>query len=210
MQDELVLVADGDTGFRAAVTAMLRRAGLVALSATTGDEVVEQARAQRPSVVVIDVGLREPSGFETCRILRSLYGETLPILFVSAERTEPYDRVAGLMVGGDDYITKPADLDELLARIVRASRRAHADRLEGGAPLAIPSVGTPSLTRRELEILGMVAHGQSPHEIASRLVISPKTVASHVQRVLGKLGVHSRTQAVARAYELGLVERRGR
>src|SRR5689334_4985998 len=204
MQDELVLVADGDTGFRAAVTAMLRRAGLVALSATTGDEVVEQARAQRPSVVVIDVGLREPSGFETCRILRSLYGETLPILFVSAERTEPYDRVAGLMVGGDDYITKPADLDELLARIVRASRRAHADRLEGGAPLAIPSVGTPSLTRRELEILGMVAHGQSPHEIASRLVISPKTVASHVQRVLGKLGVHSRTQAVARAYELGL------
>jgi DNA-binding NarL/FixJ family response regulator len=115
------------------------------------------------------------------------------------------------MIGGDDYITKPADLDELLARIMRASRRARGDRVGGGTSFAShPDVGTPSLTRRELEILGMVAHGQSPHEIASHLVISPKTVASHVQRVLGKLGVHSRTQAVARAHELGLVERRVR
>ena len=198
-----VLLADRDHSFRSAISALLRRAGVDAVTAATGDEAVEAARARQPAVVVLDVELRDRSGYETCRALREMYGETLPILFVSAERTTPYDRVAGLLLGGDDYVAKPADPDELLARIVRAQRRATAT---GDAPAeSVSSAISPPLTARELEILRMVAAGRAPRDIARQLVISPKTVASHLQRTLSKLSVHSRAQAVARAYELGLV-----
>jgi DNA-binding NarL/FixJ family response regulator len=200
-----VLVADSDCTFRAAVAALLQRVGIACVAAASGDEAVDAARSQRPSVVVLEVELRDRSGYETCRVLRELYGETLPILFVSSKRTKPHDRVAGLLLGADDYLTKPADPDELLARILRAQRRSKrecgdsADRASHAAP-------AQRLTVRELQILRMVATGRSPNEVADELVISPKTVASHLQRILSKLSVHSRTQAVARAYELGLVQ----
>jgi DNA-binding NarL/FixJ family response regulator len=198
-----VLVADGDRTFRSAVAALLNRAGVAAVTASTGEEAVEAAREQRPAVVVLDVELRDRSGYETCRALREMYGEMLPILFVSAERTTTYDLVAGLLIGGDDYVSKPADLDELLARIVRAHRRAVAGEHRTGDN-GRSEIGPP-LTARELEILRLVATGRSPRQVAAELVISPKTVASHLQRILTKLSVHSRAQAVARAYELGLV-----
>jgi two-component system nitrate/nitrite response regulator NarL len=201
MDERPVLVADGDRIFRSAISALLKRAGVAAITASTGDEAVDAARDRRPAVVVLDVGLRDRSGYETCRALREMYGEMLPILFVSAERTTPYDLVAGLLIGGDDYVAKPADLDELLARIVRAQRR--------GGDVSADSAATgeinPPLTARELEILRMVAAGRAPRDIATQLVISPKTVSSHLQRVLSKLSVHSRAQAISRAYELGLV-----
>jgi DNA-binding NarL/FixJ family response regulator len=202
MDGRPVLVADGDRAFRSAITALLKRAGVAAMTASTGDEAVDAARDRRPAVVVLDVELRDRSGYETCRALREMYGEMLPILFVSAERTTPYDLVAGLLIGGDDYVSKPADLDELLARIVRAHRRAVAGDTHSGEP---GNGQSPPLTPRELEILRMVAAGRSPREVAAELVISPKTVASHLQRIITKLSVHSRAQAVARAYELGVV-----
>lgn len=199
-----VLVADADRRFRSAIAGLLKRAGVEAVTASTGEEAVEAARASHPAVVVLDVELRDRSGYETCRELRELYGESLPILFVSAERTTPYDLVAGLLIGGDDYVSKPADLDELLARIVRAHRRAVAAD-DASIDSTRPAEISPPLTARELEILRMVATGSSQRDIATQLVISPKTVASHLQRTLSKLSVHSRAQAVARAYELGLV-----
>jgi DNA-binding NarL/FixJ family response regulator len=181
----------------------LKRAGVAAVTASTGDEALDAARERQPAVVVLDVELRDRSGYETCRALREMYGEALPILFVSAERTTSYDLVAGLLIGGDDYVSKPADLDELLARIVRAHRRAISSGNHRDAAAA--SENGASLTARELEILRLVAAGRSPRQVAAELVISPKTVASHLQRILTKLSVHSRAQAVARAYELGFV-----
>ena len=206
-----VLVADGDAAFRAAVTALAARAGLAVHHASTGDEALGLADIHRPAVVVLDVGLRGPSGFETCRELRESFGESLPILFVSAERTEPADRAAGLMLGADDYLVKPVDPDELLARIRRAAVRSSAGlrpatvgtRADGnGAGGAASAAG---LTPREIEVLRLISQGRTPQEVSEQLVISPKTVSSHLQRILSKLGVHSRLQAVARAYELGLV-----
>ena len=199
-----VLVADDDSSFCSTVSDLLKRAGVAAVTASTGDEAVKLARAQHPAVVVLDVELRNRSGYETCRALRELYGETLPILFVSSKRTRSYDRVAGLLLGADDYLSKPADLDELLARILRAQRRFAAVSSAATVPVA-PAERAPPLTARELQILRLVASGRPPAEIAAQLVISPKTVSSHLQRILSKLAVHSRTQAVARAYELGLV-----
>jgi DNA-binding NarL/FixJ family response regulator len=208
-----VLVADRDKAFRAGVAELVAHAGLTARTAATGADALVAARAGRPSVVVLDVGLREMSGYETCRELRETFGETLPILFVSAERTEPSDRVAGLLLGADDYLAKPIDPDELLARIRRAATRsmAHARDTTANGSVQLAERGgvrpesVAGLTARETEVLRLMAVGQTSREISEQLVISPKTVSSHLQRILSKLAVHSRLQAVVVAYELGLV-----
>jgi DNA-binding NarL/FixJ family response regulator len=195
------------------VAQLVTNAGMSARTAATGLEALASARTERPAVVVLDVGLRNMPGYETCRALRETFGESLPILFVSSERTESSDRVAGLLLGADDYLAKPVDPDELLARIVRSATRstAPAHAVNGnGSPGSIDANGVrhdaaASLTARELEVLRLMARGQSPREIAERLVISPKTVSSHLQRILSKLAVHSRAQAVVLAYQLGLV-----
>jgi DNA-binding NarL/FixJ family response regulator len=108
------------------------------------------------------------------------------------------DRVAGLLLGADDYLGKPFVEDELLARMRALLRRSGSRRVPTDAP---PS----PLTRREVEILRMLAAGLAQRDIAQSLVISPNTVATHIQRILTKLGVHSRAQAVAEAYRLGLL-----
>jgi DNA-binding NarL/FixJ family response regulator len=121
----------------------------------------------------------------------------------SADRTDPHDLVAGLLVGGDDYVVKSRDPAELLARV-----RRHFARAGVGRARSIPartSSDSFGLTRRELEVLRRLAAGLAPPEIARELVISPKTVASHLQRVLVKMRVHSRIQAIALAHEHGLI-----
>ena len=213
MEHAAVLVADRDKAFRTGVAELVAHAGLTARTVATGAEAVSSARADRPSVIVLDVGLRDMSGYQTCRELRDMFGETLPILFVSSERTQPSDRVAGLLLGADDYLAKPIDPDELLARIRRSATRSTALAQQANANGAVhpaarggvrPHSGA-GLTARETEVLRLMALGQTPREISERLVISPKTVSSHLQRVLTKLAVHSRLQAVVLAYELGIV-----
>jgi DNA-binding NarL/FixJ family response regulator len=143
--------------------------------------------------VVLDVRLPGISGWEVCRELRSRFGDSVAVLFVSGERVESMDRVAGFLLGGDDYLVKPFALSELLARLDRAVRRAPADG------------GSSPLTRRELDVLRLLAEGRRQPEIARELVISQKTVGTHIEHILGKLGVHSRAQAVALAYRNRLI-----
>ncbi len=196
-----ILVVDDDADFRAYVVVLLSRAGFPAtLDSATGEEALAAARAERPALVLLDVFLPDINGFEVCRTLRDEFGDDLPIIFISGERVEPADRAVGLLVGGDDYLVKPVDRDEFLARVRRAlvrSRREPAGRSTTSR--------SPDLTKRELEVLEQLAHGQTQAQIAAGLVISPKTVASHLQRILAKLGVHSRAQAVAVAYQSGAI-----
>jgi DNA-binding NarL/FixJ family response regulator len=196
-----ILIVDGDANYCAAVAEALVRAGYETHCASTGEEAVEFARKRRPAAVILEVVLPGAAGYEICRELRDEYGEGLPIVFATGERTEPADRVVGLLIGGDDYILKPFDLDELIARLRRLIARSTA-RDEGA-----PSAGAMSeLTNRESEVLRLLAQGLTQRAIARQLDISPATVGTHIQRVLTKLDVHSRTQAVALAYREGLVE----
>ena len=195
-----ILVVDHDAACRAALSKLLERAGFNSEQARSGTDAVDSARASRPQLVLLAVLLPDGSGFEVCRQLRDIYGEELPIIFLSGERTQPFDRAAGLLLGADDYVVKPFDPDELMARIRRCLNRVGATKQE-----ATLDKGKLPLTRREVEVLGLLAHGSDPETIAARLVISPKTVASHLQRVMAKLGVHSRVHAVARAYQMGLI-----
>jgi DNA-binding NarL/FixJ family response regulator len=180
---------------------------LETVEATTGPETLEAAARLHPSLVVLDVGLPEVSGYEVCRELRDDYGSELGIIFVSRERTTPADRVAGLLVGADDYIVKPFDDDELLAR-ARVVLRHVEPRSGPPEEPAAEAVGG-SLTLREHEILRHLARGQNQAQIAAGLFISPKTVGGHIQKILTKLDVHSRAHAVALAHKHGLAEVEG-
>ncbi len=185
-----VLIVDADEADRAELAQLCETVGYAVMQVATGEEALDAAREQMPSAVVLEVPLAGAfSGYEVCRALRRSFGDELPIIFLSGSRTESYDRVAGLLVGADDYLVKPYAADELLARLRRLVRRSHP--LSAGA--------TARLTKREREILGLLAEGLQQDAIAERLFISPKTVEHHVSQILDKLGARSRAEAAALA-----------
>jgi two-component system nitrate/nitrite response regulator NarL len=195
-----ILIVDDDGNYRAFVSSMLGRVGYGTREASSGEEALNSVRRERPSCVLLDVLLPGVTGYAVCRELRDEYGEGLPIIFVTGERTEPGDRVAGLLLGADDYVVKPFDPDELLARVRRSIVRSQLDgRRRGDHVRALFG-----LTDRERDIVMRLADGMGQKAIAVELVISPKTVATHIQRILAKLGVHSRAEAVAVAHREGL------
>lgn len=189
-----VLVVDDDPQFRTYLRGVLEDGAYSVVEAADGVAALASVRASRPAAVLLDVNMPRLSGYEVCRSLREEHGPALPVMFVSGERTESFDRVAGLMIGADDYLVKPFAADELLARLRCMLRPA-------GRAESAPS----TLTRRELQVLELLADGLDQAEIAARLVISPKTVGTHIERILAKLGAHSRAEAVAFAYRLRLV-----
>lgn len=165
--DGEVLVADDDAAALELLRVSLSEAGYGTCLASTGDEAIGFVADRTIGAAVLDVNLPGRSGYEVCSELRRLYGRALPILFISGERTEPYDRVGGMMLGADDYLVKPFDPCELLRRLDGLVLRAHA-----AAPRR--------LTPRERETLTLLAQGFTQGEIADRLEISPKTVATHI------------------------------
>jgi DNA-binding NarL/FixJ family response regulator len=196
MRHATILVVDDDPGFCKFVADTLSSAGFLTIEACDADTAIAAARNHPPDAAVLDVVLPGVSGFGLCRELRDQFGESLPALFVSGERTDPVDRTAGILVGGDDYLVKPIDPDEFVARLRRILERAH-----------VPAAASAStkLTEREIEVLQLVAEGASAAAVAARLVISRKTVSSHMQRIFTKLDVHTRAQAVAVAYAAGVI-----
>jgi two-component system nitrate/nitrite response regulator NarL len=192
-----ILIADNDGQSRMLISGALNRAGYTTYVAETGEDALAAAKRERPALVIIETLLPGVPGYEVCRELKDEFGETLPIIFVSRNRTEPGDRVAGLLVGGNDYLVKPLDPSELVARVRRL--------LSAAAP-APGGRTTHNLTPRELDVFSLLVEGLSQPEIAERLFITPKTVGKHIEHILAKLGVHSRAQAVAVAVRDELIE----
>ena len=187
--EQPILIVDADARVRDAAASFLEQAGYKTSEAASGEAGLEAVRHERPRLVIMEVHLPGVSGYDVCRALRDEFGASLPILFISGDRTESFDRVAGLLIGADDYLVKPFALDELLARAWALIRRAEAPA---------PSLAS-KLTSRELQVLSLLAEGLGQQEIASRLFVSPKTVGTHTEHIFRKLGVHSRAQAVATA-----------
>jgi DNA-binding NarL/FixJ family response regulator len=190
-----ILIVDEDADVRRDMATVLGRAGYETCEVAGGEAAMEAARHERPALIVLETRLADICGYELCRAFRHEFGDGLPIVFVSGDRTEPSDRVAGLLIGADDYLVKPFDFDELVARVRALLRRSEA---------TAPSHAS-NLTNRELEVLRLMAQGLRREEIADRLVVSPKTVGTHIEHIFKKLGVHNRAQAVAAAYRDELV-----
>jgi DNA-binding NarL/FixJ family response regulator len=190
-----ILLVDDDEGMRAVLTEVFSAAGFTALTAASGEEALELAASDKPALVVLEVSLPGCSGYEVCSRLRQTFGQTIGIVFLSGERTESLDHVAGLLLGADDYVVKPFDPDQLVARVRAILRRGAHE---------VPKQAS-GLTRREQQILQLLAQGQAQAEIASELVISTKTVGTHIEHILAKLDVRSRAQAVALAYREDLL-----
>ena len=200
-----ILVVDHDDATRAAAVHVAVRLGYEVSAAENAELLFERLDGDRPALAIVEVELLgSTNGLDLLRELHARFGDDLPVILVSAERNTPIDRVAGLLIGADDYIAKPVDPGELLARIRRSLRRVGIPAGSGNGNR--PPMTDANLSAREREILALLAKGRSQSEIAASLVISPKTVATHIQHLLGKLGVHSRAQAVAMAFQLGLVE----
>lgn len=129
-----VLVVDDEDALRATIAYSLRRVGFEVRTAVNGREALTGARAVPPDLILLDVLLPGGvDGFETCRLLRQTLA--CPIILVSA-RTSEIDRVVGLEVGADDYVTKPFSMQELVARVRAHLRRAS---IKVGEPEALPS-----------------------------------------------------------------------
>ncbi len=195
MRQPKILVVDDDPCFLGFLVALLRGASFEPIEAGDAKAAIVAVGRSRPDAAILDVALPGVSGYGLCRELREVLGAEIPVLFVSGSRVDAIDRAAGLLVGGDDYLVKPIDPDELLARLRRLIERARS----------WTKPATSGLSGREIEVLQLLAEGLPPTRVAARLVISPKTVSSHVQRILSKLDVHTRAQAVAVAYESGVI-----
>jgi len=192
-----ILIVDDDPVIRAAIRTILTDAGYPAREADSGAEALRSVRLDPPALVLLDVNLPGICGYEVCRLMRDEFGDQFPIVFVSGARTESFDRVAGLLLGANDYISKPFREDELLARIQSLLVHRHK--------VAARSVAS-RLTARELQVLRLLSNGLGPDDIARLMVSSPKTVGAHVEHIYMKLGVQTRAQAVAVAYRDELLD----
>jgi two-component system, OmpR family, response regulator len=122
-----VLVVDDEDNILSLLMTALRFVGFVVGSATTGREALDMASSFLPQVIVLDVMLPDLDGFEVCRRLRGA-GMDAPVLFLTA-RDAREDKLNGLTLGGDDYVTKPFDLDELVARVNVLLKRGRTEQV---------------------------------------------------------------------------------
>jgi len=128
MENLKVLVVDDEPNIRDLLSASLRFQGHQVLTAANGNEAINKIVDSQPDIVLLDVMLPDISGFGVTKKIRSL-GIEVPILFLTA-RDDTEDKVTGLTVGGDDYVTKPFSLDEIIARISAIMRRTGKDQTQ--------------------------------------------------------------------------------
>ncbi len=185
--------------------------------ATTGAEAVEQALALRPDVVLMDIRMPELDGIEaTRRVAGATEGERpVRVLMLTTFDLNEYVYEA-LRAGASGFLLKdvpPEQLAEGIRVVARGdallapaiTRRLITEFAAAAPSPAAPPANLEELTPRELEVFRLIARGLSNAEIAAELVVSETTVKTHVARLLMKLGLRDRVQAVVLAYESGAV-----
>ena len=213
-----IIVADDQEVVRAGFAALLGTEPdfTVIGTACDGAEAVQLCRELRPDVVLMDVRMPVMDGIEATRQLAG-FGQDAPrILILTTFDLDQYVYDA-LRAGASGFLLKDATAERLFdaVRVVAAGDALLAPaitrRLIGEfarlrpQPTIPPAGALAALTPRETQILRLVAAGLSNREIAAQLVVTEETVKTHVSRVLSKLGLRDRTQAVVTAYESGLV-----
>jgi DNA-binding NarL/FixJ family response regulator len=209
-----VLLADDQRLVRSGFRMILRSDPGLEVVGEAGDGVEALAEAKRlnPDVVLMDVRMPKLDGIEATRRLMRLPDPPRVLVLTTFDLDEYV--FAALRAGASGFLLKDAPEEQLLAAVRVAAdggalfspavtRRLIERFVALGDPA--PPPGLEDLTAREVEVLRLLARGHSNAEIAGQLVVSEHTVKTHVARVLGKLGLRDRTQAVVAAYESGLV-----
>ena len=219
-----ILIVDDDLHIREVIRVALKKADMTISEARDGKEALARFANDRPDLVVLDIGMPEFDGLDVCREIRK--SSDVPILFLSA-RDEEIDRILGLEIGGDDYVTKPFSPRELVARINVILRRAAARASSNGhhAPLAQGQLsvdpeqhvaafaGTPlRLTAIEFGILR--AFLTRPSSVFSReqimaaayqlnIQVSDRTIDSHIRNIRAKLAAVNCDNAIETIHGVG-------
>jgi two-component system OmpR family response regulator len=216
-----ILIVDDDPRLRELVRLALERAGHAVIAAANGAQALVQVARERPDMILLDVGLPEMDGFETCRRIRA--GSDVPILFLTA-RDDEIDRVLGLELGADDYVTKPFSPRELVARV-----RAILKRCAGPAAPALLEQGRLSLdlnrrmcrvgdtevalTATEFSLLATLM--RDPARLTpraeliaaiwgARSLVSDRTLDSHLRNLRRKLAEAGCTEVVETVHGQGM------
>jgi two-component system OmpR family response regulator len=220
-----ILVADDDPHIREVICFALEKAGMVTDPVADGAAALRQFERKTPDLLVLDVGMPEMDGLDVCRELRKK--SSVPILFLSA-RDEEIDRILGLEMGGDDYVTKPFSPRELVARVNVILRRARPQAQEEEKPEEALTYGRLALhparhaaqydgvdldlTSIEFSIVKRLmarpAHVLSRQQImdashAPNIHVSDRTVDSHIRNIRAKFAAVGCKDAVETVHGVG-------
>lgn len=213
-----VLIADDQVLVRAGFRAILEsQPGItVCGDAADGQAAIEMARTRRPDVVLMDIQMPGIDGLEATRRLlaEAEPGHPLAVLILTTFDLDAYVYDA-LRAGASGFLLKDTLPEDLVAAIRIVARgdaliapgitRRLIEQFARSAPSSTPPAALDELTPRETEVLILMASGLSNGEIAAEFVLSQATVKTHVKRILAKLGVRDRVQAVVLAYEAEIV-----
>jgi two-component system OmpR family response regulator len=178
MAQATVLVVDDEEYIRDLVTSSLRLAGFTARAVPDGSQALTAVTTDTPDLVILDVRLPGMDGFEVCRTLRA-DGNDVPVIFLTARGT-PDDRVSGFTKGGDDYVTKPFSLEELVARVRAVLRRSRpADR--GGSRLSYADLVLDEDTMRVTRAGQPIQLSPTEFKLLRYLLLNPERVLSKTQ-----------------------------
>jgi two-component system phosphate regulon response regulator PhoB len=211
MTKGLVLIVDDERDLRALLDFNLRQAGWRTAQAESGAEALARARSLRPDVIVLDLNLPDVSGMDVCRLLRSdADTRELPILMLTARSAEE-DRVQGLELGADDYLSKPFSVRELVLRVDAVARRRPGTKesrqhetlaagkieLDLDAHICYVDQKELPLTLQEFRLLAYLIQGRGRVRTREELLsdvwnaspeLETRTVDTHVKRLRDKLG----------------------
>ncbi len=210
-----LLIVDDLPLFRVGIGSALEAANFeVVGEATTAEDAVAKARDLQPDVVLLDILMPGGSGLEVVDEIISVSPGSKVLLLTASESEE--DLLVGVKAGARGYMTKDTPLPELIAAIdaVDAGGAALSPTMAGKLldvtnqllrHEELLSARKPSLTGREIEVLKLVAEGNTSREIGALLFISENTVKNHIRNILDKLGLHSRNEAVLYAVREDLI-----
>lgn len=204
------LLVDDHTVLREGLRRSLESAGLsVVADVGDGESALETASRDHPNVVIMDISLPGDDGIEITRQFSSRFPETA-VIVLTMFGDEATVRAA-FEAGAVAYLVKECSTQEIVAAVANAAHqdgracgkvaKSYLEATSSAAYRTVPDL----LTHREIEVLQMLANGASNQELADKLFISAKTVKNHLAHIYVKLGVESRTGAVAKAVKLGLI-----
>ncbi len=205
-----LLLIDDDPNLVLLVKDYLELRGYQVITSKNGKDALKILEKELPSLIICDVMMPEMDGYTFVkRVRENPQTSWLPVLFLSA-KGQIQDRVIGLNKGADVYMVKPFEPDELVAQIEASLKQSSRMRQiqqssDLGSAVSIQVPFDVDLTPTEQKVIQLVAKGMSNREIAEDLSVSQRTVESHVSNMLGKTGLHNRTELARWAIEQRMV-----